>query len=904
MMKKHGFAAALTAAAVAVSSVSAFPLTASARNAATTCTLTPEFSKTVEMNAEDFTSTESFIIDARDFADAVKEEVGDDLIEDSVRISKATVTYTLEGEGDDMGVWVIGNGWDSDGNFINFFNDPDAQSAWYGAKSGTITTTDSEFKNSDMGDMVTYPFLEFGASGKGEGDLTLNITGAEVELTYTVSETVTGSGTETYTFSESWLPDLVENELGGNPITVGHTEFGDDATGVGTFCMGDWKVDDPALLDGITTIQEFLAKYGSLEFKFNASDIKGDLEVFALFELVKDEDKGEYQRVFLPAQTVAAGNNVYSVDLSGKIKAAYNDIKSVSVHIRAKEEGKTASFALDTYEYPPLPVTGTAAYTSLNERIRENVNARPGFTVGYAHGDDLEISDWSGQSGLEGIYTVEDFLARYGSIEFGFTAVGLTGEAEIFASVEVTDRLDNWQQIWLPAQDVVEGKNLYTVDLTDKIKTNYDYINSVCVHIRAKNSGETAYFRMGDYGATVISATGMGAVDVPFDFDDEGDPVVELAVPDWWDPEWGDAPLNGTVGLWYWDNEPGNRGANFIPTITELYGSYDSINVSFNASGAASGITYHVSLQTRDGDNYGEDLAITDEIKLVEGLNSVKIDLPALPCTYTDIWGIGITFTGEKEASFTVSKPGSSSGGSGSGSSGGSGSSSTTSAPSASEPSTSNTETFKTDEKPIEDIMEEVKPDTTAVIEVAPEDTTIKADVFEAAKEKNITLELTLDNGVKWEIKASTVSGAVDVNINVELNTSNVPASSVEAVAGSRTTMQISLAHDGGFGFEANISIPVATANNGKVANLFHFNNGALEFVASATVSAGMATLPFSHASEYVIVFDERSMGAADNGSDTAPANPNTGASGVGVGALLAVSAIAAVVVCGKNKRK
>lgn len=204
----------------------------------------------------------------------------------------------------------------------------------------------------------------------------------------------------------------------------------------------------------------------------------------------------------------------------------------------------------------------------------------------------------------------------------------------------------------------------------------------------------------------------------------------------------------------------------------------------------------------------------------------------------------------------------------------------------------------RTSDKPIEEIVEEAEPNSTAAIEVAPEDTVIKAEAFEAAKENNITLSLTLDNGVKWVIKAETIgNGVIDVNINVELNTSNVPAASIDAVAEGKSTMQISLAHNGSFGFEANITIPVAPENNGSVANLFHYNNGALEFVASATVSNGEATLPFSHASEYVIVFDDKSMDASE--TDT---NPGTGASGVGNFAILAGVSAAAVIICRRNK--
>lgn len=191
--------------------------------------------------------------------------------------------------------------------------------------------------------------------------------------------------------------------------------------------------------------------------------------------------------------------------------------------------------------------------------------------------------------------------------------------------------------------------------------------------------------------------------------------------------------------------------------------------------------------------------------------------------------------------------------------------------------------------------MDEVKSDSTATIEVAPEDTKIDSDIFAEAKEKNVNLELELENGVVWEIAANSITGnPADVNINVELETTNIPEATVEAVAEGKSTMQISLAHSGRFGFTARISIPVPSSQNGKVANLFYYNNGRLEFVASATVSGGVAKLPFTHASEYVLIFDEKAMGV----------NPTTGASeGTSAGVALIAVSVAAVMLFRKNKR-
>ena len=75
--------------------------------------------------------------------------------------------------------------------------------------------------------------------------------------------------------------------------------------------------------------------------------------------------------------------------------------------------------------------------------------------------------------------------------------------------------------------------------------------------------------------------------------------------------------------------------------------------------------------------------------------------------------------------------------------------------------------------------------------------------------------------------------------------------------------MELSLSHDGIFGFEATLTIPVEEKYVGKTANLFYFNEKTkeLEFVMAAPVDEdGNVLLDFNHASDYVIVFADKSM--------------------------------------------
>lgn len=550
------------------------------------------------------------------------------------------------------------------------------------------------------------------------------------------------------------------------------------------------------------------------------------------------------------------------------LTAAATALSSVAAFpsaVYAAGEQETNSFVSDTSN------TGTETYTFDDNRLSYDVSQNPVFTVGYEpFEEDYYIGEWLewNPDAFEGISTIEDFVSRYGSLEMKFRAEDIQGDAEVYAMIEVGDESKGEsQQIFLPAQDIAKGKNLYHVDFSGNIKAEYSGFQSVSVHFRSKTKGETAKFMIGLYNSNFIAATGTETFKSGFYYDDALTVNVDMS--------WKEKYV-GAAGFWWYGGEDGVSDC-LANTVPELYSTYKGGEFTFNVSNLSADVTYDVRLQTRDGDEYGEEIIISNGNRLQNGLNTVKFDLPKIMYINPDIWGICMYFEAHKPTIFTISNA--------------EASEPTVSEPTAPDPN----EVFNTQDKPIEDIMDEVKSDTTASIEVADEDTAIKADVFEAAKDKNVTLELTLENGVKWEIKAESIGDdTVDVNINVELNTSNVPAASVEAVAEGKTTMQISLAHNGSFGFEANITIPVASANDGKVANLFHYNNGTLEFVASVKVSNGEATLPFSHASEYVIVFDEKSM---DNSK-----NPDTGVEGVGVCAALAAVSAAAVIICRKNK--
>lgn len=1041
-MKMQRITAALTAAAVAVvSSASAFPLPAFAENANKDIQYDAKFSSTVEINPDGYTDTpEAFEINVWSLSDEIKSVIGTNILDGSMRVTGASITYTVTADTDDFYVFVNGHGWNAAGEFIEHEDTAESTNwASFTEKTGTITTTSEEFKAGFPG-IESLGYLCIGAGGKGEGSLTLEITDVKLNVSYTPEYSIPVTGTAKYTFDDKYLTDAID---GRGYVEVGNVEWEPFEE---TINVGDVVWDNPEGLKGITTVSDFVKKYNSVELKFNAADITGDAEVYAMIQAV-DESVGGYQEICFPAQDVKEGQNVYTVDFGKEIKAAYDEFQAITVFIHAKEVGKTATMMLGTSDSTAISATGTDTFKSsfvpdgdytvqlttpewwdtawgekhedgfgvwyygdegscakdtvadlyktykggevsfnvkelnadvacrvtlqtrngdnygedivladnfkvqkgenvikfdlptvlyknpqiwglyvnmysdkdtdvviagteipyltfADSYLSDEIDKNPVFNVGHeAFEEDFVLGEWAGDSDVLGdISTTDEFLSAYGGVELKFKAEDIVGDAEIYAMIQLGDETkDEWQGIYLPAQDIVAGQNVYSFNFGGYVEPQFDTFNSISVHFRSKEEGKTASFKLGLYDSTTVSATGDRTFSTTLASDEDGNPVnfnVDIETPEWWDNAWGE--LHQATPAFWWCGIGGEENTCLVDTVDELYKTYKGGELSFNVSGLTEDVTYQVVLMTRTGNNFGENIVLKDNLMLRNGNTTIQFDLPTIMYMNPEIWSLSLRLFADKDTSFVISAPRSSGGG---------GSGSSTSTPSTSEPATSDTkEEFKTEDKPLENIMEEVKPDTTASVEVAAKDTSIKADVFEAAKEKKVTLELKLENGVKWEIKAETIGdAAVDVNINVELNTSNVPAESVDAVASGKSSMQISLAHNGSFGFEANITIPVAPANNGKVANLFHFNNGALEFVASVTVSNGEATLPFSHASEYVIVFDEKSMGASDSSSDSASApgtngNPGTGAAGAGVAAVLAAASAAAVIICRKNK--
>ena len=99
------------------------------------------------------------------------------------------------------------------------------------------------------------------------------------------------------------------------------------------------------------------------------------------------------------------------------------------------------------------------------------------------------------------------------------------------------------------------------------------------------------------------------------------------------------------------------------------------------------------------------------------------------------------------------------------------------------------------------------------------------------------------------------------VTVNTEENPNqNIPVSVINKVAGEKSHVEISLAHDGEFGFTAVLALNLNAENAGLFANLYYYNptKQAMEFICADEIAAdGTTDLTFTHASDYTIVIDE-----------------------------------------------
>ena len=153
----------------------------------------------------------------------------------------------------------------------------------------------------------------------------------------------------------------------------------------------------------------------------------------------------------------------------------------------------------------------------------------------------------------------------------------------------------------------------------------------------------------------------------------------------------------------------------------------------------------------------------------------------------------------------------------------------------------------------------------------------VHGDIFDMIKGKDITMQFELDNGIIWQVNGMSVQkeNISDIDFHVALGeeaSDTIPVDLINALTGERFSMNLTLAYEGAFGFEAVMRLNVGEANKGLVANLFYYNvsTDALEFICADEIDeTGQAELTFTHASDYIIILDTVSMEAVEEADET-----------------------------------
>ena len=162
--------------------------------------------------------------------------------------------------------------------------------------------------------------------------------------------------------------------------------------------------------------------------------------------------------------------------------------------------------------------------------------------------------------------------------------------------------------------------------------------------------------------------------------------------------------------------------------------------------------------------------------------------------------------------------------------------------------------------------------------------TVVPKDVIDSIKGKDTTLVLDMGNGLSWKIYGKDITdaaGDIDFDVTVGADAGkSIPVDVINNVTGERSSLNLTLAYDGEFGFTATLTVNMESKNAGLYANLFYYNEqtGELEFISAGQIdSDGNVELEFTHASDYTIVVDAKIMsdnGQADNKADeTIPAS-------------------------------
>lgn len=186
----------------------------------------------------------------------------------------------------------------------------------------------------------------------------------------------------------------------------------------------------------------------------------------------------------------------------------------------------------------------------------------------------------------------------------------------------------------------------------------------------------------------------------------------------------------------------------------------------------------------------------------------------------------------------------------------------------------------------VDQVIEEInnaQSGTSVAVDMGAE-TVVSQDILSAAKGKDVDVVFEMD-GYTWTVngKDITAEQLKDIDLSVTMDSGAIPDSAVDKLAGDKPVRQISLAHEGTFGFKAELKIFVGGEYSGKYGNLFWYTDEKFQYIDSDVVAAdGYVVFEFTHASDYIIVMNDTAMSQKDvtagtGSTGTAGKAPQTG---------------------------
>lgn len=192
--------------------------------------------------------------------------------------------------------------------------------------------------------------------------------------------------------------------------------------------------------------------------------------------------------------------------------------------------------------------------------------------------------------------------------------------------------------------------------------------------------------------------------------------------------------------------------------------------------------------------------------------------------------------------------------------------------------------------------------------------TVVPAAALKQCQDRDITYYFRLNDDITWAVNGlSFTADPADTDFRVRTDTRNIPSKLINEVADVYPHTNLTIEHDGDFGFTAILSVNVGEENEGMYANLYYYHedDNSLEFIDSREVDgSGRASFEFMHASDYTVILrgdalTDKSAAALTNDSFTSD-DTTSGSSGGPVnvsrktGSLwLIVVSVISILLCG-----